>query len=498
MTMLEASDPIPFGEWLPDLENFNNPGALVAENCLTEGDKYKPFPDLVENGDALPADTLGSFAYRDAAGNVTLFAGTATKLYKQNGTGWDDVTRSSGGDYSTASDGFWDFKSFDDLVICTNYNDDIQVFDVGSDSEFSQLSATAPRCRSLMVFANFLIALDVVDGDGANANRVSWGPINNPQGVWTAAPTTTQADSQDLRGKDFSITGGVAFTDYALIIQGKTIWRMQYQGGATIFSIVKVEEGRGSTIHRSIISDGKRAFFLDSAGYYMHVNGNSIPIGNKKIDKTILALIDRSNDHRINTSIDSVNKVVMLAFPSIGSVDGRCDKILIYNWADERFTIINQRTQLLFTYLSTGYTLEGIDALFANLDTVPYSLDSQFWIGGKTLLGAFSVDNKLSIFNGDPKTARIGTPEVRANKSGKTTLHNLIPYVEGGTKTARLGCRDTLVASTLFTAYISPNGITDEFEFMKDAVFHRAEVQISGSWTIAHGVAIRADISGSF
>lgn len=495
--MIDASDFIPFGEWLPDLGSFNNTGSLVASNCLTEGDRYKPFASLLENSDALPSGCVGGFAYRDAGGNVTIFAGTKTKLYKLNGLAWDDVTRASGGDYTTAEDGFWHFVNFGTLVCCTNYNDDIQVFDMGSSTEFEQLSATAPRARWLMVLSNFLVAGDTVDGDGAIGYRVKWGPILDPRGDWTPDPTVTQADFQDLYGGDYSNTAGLTLTDYGLIIQGKAIWRMQYQGGASIFSIEKVEEGRGSVVTRSCITDGARAFYYGEDGYYMHMQGQSIPIGNKKWDKTLRDTIDASRDYKISSSIDARNKVVMMSFPSIASIDGMCDKIFVYNWADERATLIDLRVELLFTYLSVGYTLEGIDALYSDLDSIPFSLDSAYWVGGKTILGAFSENSKLGSFTGSPMTATLGTAEIRPNNSGKTTMYSIIPYIEGGTKTARLGTRDRLNENPFYTSYQSPNAFTDEFDFTRDAVFHRAEMQLADEWTIAHGIAIRAAGSGN-
>lgn len=495
--MIEASDTIPFGEWLPDLGLFNNPGATVALNCLTEGDKYKPFPDLIENTKPLPGDCKGGFAYRDAVGNVTIFAGTKEKLYKLDGLDWTDITRTTGGDYTTAEDGFWHFVNFGTLVCCTNYNDDIQVFDMASSTEFEQLSSTAPRAKWLMVLSNFLIAGDIVDGDGATGYRISWGPILNPRGDWTPDPTVTQADYQDLYGGDYSNTMGLNLKDYGLIIQGKALWRMEYQGGDTVFNITQVEVGRGSVVHRSCITDGSRVFFLDEAGYYMHMQGSSVPIGNKKWDKTLLKMIDVAHDYNINSSIDAVNKVVMMAFPSIASPDGKNDRIFIYSWADERATLIKLDTELLFTYLTVGYTLEGIDALYSDLDSIPFSLDSRFWVGGKTILGAFSQNHCLGSFVGTPKTATIGTAEVRPNNSGRTTIHSLIPYIEGGSKTARIGVRDKLSDAPVYSDFNSPNTFTDEFDFMRDGTYHRAEIEISGSWEIAHGIALRAQASGN-
>ena len=38
---------IPFGEWLPDQPEHNNPGANVANNVYFARQSYKRFPSLV-------------------------------------------------------------------------------------------------------------------------------------------------------------------------------------------------------------------------------------------------------------------------------------------------------------------------------------------------------------------------------------------------------------------------------------------------------------------
>jgi len=501
--MIPASDLIPFGEWLPDLGKYSNPGAIIAKNCLTQGEKYIPLAALIEQADALSDTCIGAFAYRDAAGNVTVFAGTRTALYKLVGTSWTDITRLDGAGpateaYATGADGFWHFVNFGTLVIATNYNDDIQVYDMGSSSEFEQLSATAPRCRWLMVLSNFLVALDVVDGDGATGYRVKWSKINDPQGDWTPDPTVTQADFQDLYGGDYSIAAGAVLNDHAVIFQGKTIWRMQYIGGQEIFGFDVAEQGKGTTIGRSVVSDGTRVFYYSADdGHNMYIGGQSMPVGHNKIDKTIKAMIDPANYHRINAAVDSLNKIVMMAFPSVGNTSGICDLVLCYNWADERYTLAEFNTEILFSYLSSGITMDSMDSLYASLDTVPFSLDSDYWAGGKSIFGAFSENSKISSFTGDALTATIETSEARINKSGKSALHSIIPYIEGGTKTCRLALRDKLTIDPTYTEIVSPNSFTDEFDFNKEAVYMRAEMTISDDWSIAHGIALRAQTTGN-
>ena len=44
---------IPFGDWLPDLAEFGNPGSLTAKNVIPAKESYRPFPSLSATSDAL-------------------------------------------------------------------------------------------------------------------------------------------------------------------------------------------------------------------------------------------------------------------------------------------------------------------------------------------------------------------------------------------------------------------------------------------------------------
>ena len=71
---------LPFGEWLPDLAAYENPGCLEALNVLPAIDGYKPLPNITSVSDALDARCQGAAAAQDSAGNVDVFAGDASKL----------------------------------------------------------------------------------------------------------------------------------------------------------------------------------------------------------------------------------------------------------------------------------------------------------------------------------------------------------------------------------------------------------------------------------
>jgi len=492
----DGNPQLPFGALMPDMGDYGSSGALVVSNCLPYGAKYKPMPSLASITAALGAYCKGAFSYRDAAGNVTVFAGTQTGLFQLSAGTWTDVTRASGGAYTGGADNFWRFVPFGNLIIATNYTDDIQVFDITTDSKFSQLSSTAPRCRDLAVIANFLVCIDVVDGDGAIGYRVRWSPIANPQGTWGSVPAT-QTDYQDIFDTVYSNSYITDFGDYGVIVQGRSMYRMDYVGGTDIFTFTKLDKGRGTLLTRANVYNGQSIFLRCEDGFYEFNGSQMLPIGDMLIDQYFLDNFNDAYDYNSTCMIDPVRKLVMWSVPHTDAIGGLPNKIYVFNWVSRNWSIIDQQCELLFSYITAGYTLEGLDAVSTSLDALPFSLDSRAWEGGKTVLAAFDSSHTLGLFTGVPMTAVIQTGEAKLNTYGNCLVSNISAYVEGGTVTVQLGYRTSLANSVTWTGATSANPYTGNYDFDIDSVFFRAQVTISGAWTIADGLAINISESGA-
>lgn len=494
MSKIQLSPIQLFDEWRPDLGEFSN-GATVADGCISYGGIYKPLDSLQSASDALPAECRGVYSMRALDGTTHTFAGTATGLYKLNGTSWDDVTRTSGA-YTGGADGNWIFCNYGDLVIATNYANDIQVYDVSIDTEFSRLSATAPRARYVFVINNFLVALDTVDDDGVKSTRVRWSPIGNPKGDWTP-DIDTQAGFNDLRGGGFANIAGTGSQDYGNIIQDNAIWRMEYVGGDTIFTFDLQEAERGTKIARSVVSNGLITYFIDEDGIYAYNGTNSISIGRNKVDRWFLENFNSTYDYNLTAAIDPINKLLVISFPSVDAGGEEADTLLIYNETDQRWTRTDQSVQAVFGHLTTGFTLETLAASYPNLDTVPYSLDSRFWQGGRFLFGGITTDNKLGTFNGQPYTAVLGTAETRLNEQGVAMVSSIVPYVEDGTVSVRVGYRNDLNSNVSYTSSLSANSVTGEVDVYQEGRYLRGEFSITGTWYSAKGFAYRFKAKGT-
>jgi len=491
--MAILSETIPVGEWLPDRADLENQGCLVALNCIPDGEDYKPFPSFAGQTDTLAAQCYGGYDHVSSGGTITKFIATREKIYTVSGGTYTDVTN-TGADYLTPSDGCWFFTQFGDRVIATNYVDKIQTYLVGTDTEFEDLIQSGPdvKCRNFGIINNFLVCGDIVDDDGVTPNRIRWSPINDPAGDWTPSQST-QSDYQNCEdgnpGAAMSIISG---QNYGIIHFRRATYIMEYVGPPNIFSFKLIEQGRGPVNAQAVTWNGSDSFYRSDDGLYQFNGNMSIPIGERKTDKYFKDHVDETYLYNIRMTTDPNNKTVLLAYTSTAATNGRNDKILLYHWATQRFTEVDQACDFIYRGLTSGYTLEELGAEYPDIESVPYSLDSAFWAGGNSLLSGV-VDDVLGYFQGEPMTAYLETQESRLNSDGMSYLQSVLPVYEGGTCKVRVGHRKIVNGSINYTPYVDVSDDTGEANFEIEARYHRAGVELTGDWSYFQGIRFRAE-----
>src|SRR4051794_32033781 len=93
-----------FGEYRPDVSDYEAATTRNLQNVLPRGDGYGPFPSLTALSQTLGAQCRGAFVAFKSDGSVTIFAATASDLFILNNSsfGWTKVSK-GGGPYSTLS-----------------------------------------------------------------------------------------------------------------------------------------------------------------------------------------------------------------------------------------------------------------------------------------------------------------------------------------------------------------------------------------------------------
>src|SRR5262245_41015211 len=98
---------LPFGEFKPDVSDYEGQATRNVLNVLPRGDGYGPFPDFATLSQALIGACRGAFYALKSDGSVQIFAGTVDRLWTANNTdySWTPVSKVATVTISNASPG---------------------------------------------------------------------------------------------------------------------------------------------------------------------------------------------------------------------------------------------------------------------------------------------------------------------------------------------------------------------------------------------------------
>ena len=255
---------ITLGEWLPDQPDLNNT-VVTAENCIPAAQGYRSMNGFEPYSDDADSKILGIYASKDNADNTKLFAGDAGKLYLHNtGTNaLDDVSKSGTPAYDLTGNERWRFAQFGDVVVAAGgLGEELQKFQVGTDSAFSDLSTDAPKAEYITVVRDFLWTADIDEGSGRVPYRVRWSAFNDITG-WTSG--TEQSDFQDI--PDSGAVKGIVGGEYCTILMERAIYRATYSGLPLVFQFDKIDAERGCAFSGSVCNIGSLVFFCSDDGF---------------------------------------------------------------------------------------------------------------------------------------------------------------------------------------------------------------------------------------
>lgn len=484
-----------FGEWAPDQMALDNPGCVDVINVIPRTLRtYGPVAALSVFTGALGAAARGAASYRGTSGTLFNTAADATKLYQLSAGVWSDVSRLAGGAYAIAATDMAQFAQFGNLVIVVNGTDDPQKWNIGVSANYSLLGGTPPVGRFITVVKDF-----VVIGRITNAqNRVKWSSGNNAE-AWTVG--INQCDEQDIPvgGKIMGMVGG----EQLYVFSERAINLFTYVGDPIIFQRQPISQERGCRAEGSIAAYQERIFFLAHDGFYLLQRGGSdaVPIGNQKIDEFFFNDVNDDFFYKITSTVDPVNTLYVVAYPSVRSLSGTCDTLLVYNWAINRWAKIVQSVELLYSAgTDEGYTMETLVMIAPDLDAFDISLDDPRLSGADVLsLAAFDTSHKLSFFNGSNMEATLETTEGQINPGGRAFLTEAWPQIDGGTLSVAIGTRDRPNDTLTWGSYANQNTV-GFVPLQNNARYHRARAKIAAAstWSHAYGLDFTARKAGVY
>jgi len=348
---------IEFANYEPDKVDLSN-GVNVATNVFPGAIGFKKVPSYAAFSETVGARPIGAITVKDSDRNVFNYVGTTSKLFQlSTGSTWID---SSGTTFTTADGDRWEFVQWKNKVIATNFAQTPRQITIGG-SLFNILT-TALRARHVAVVRNFVVFANTFDtSDGNVPWRVRWSAIDD-ETDYTVSPVTL-SDFQDLKGNGGQVTKVVG-GEFGVIFQERAIWRMSFVGSPAVFQFDNVLRSRGTRAPGSVVAAGDNIFFLSQDGFEILINGTETrAIGSGRVDKTFFEELDVDNIDRIVGAADIKNNRVLWAYPGPGNVDGRPNRVIVYDWSFDRWSIIEDDFHLLTQAATTGVSLDDLDSL---------------------------------------------------------------------------------------------------------------------------------------
>lgn len=483
------------GPWLPDLPYYENPGLVEAKNCIPVDKYYAPYLPLTTSGDALTDRVIGAFAALDTSGDTFIYAGIDSNLYLKNGTSWTDL----GTVFTTTTTGYWRFAQFDTTIVATNFSDTPQAITPGASVSAGLATAgTAPKGRQVGVINRLVVIGDTDYAGSLIPHRIQWSALGTARD-WpipnTSDARTKQSGEQVLPAVYGAVTAIGSGEFFGLVFQRRAITRATYVGGDVVFQFDDYEKTRGCWFPQSMVQVGNIWFFIAADGFYMTDGSSVTPIGDGKFDKTFFADCDQTYAERVTAAYDYTNKCVRWSYPNFSATNGVPNRVIIYSTIDGRATNCDDTMELIFASVTDGYTLDQLDALYGDLDSIPGSLDSPVFQGGSNTLMGFGSDHSIGTYTGSALVARFESAEFDYNPMGRMFVRGVRPRVTGNPSalTVAISSRENQDnESRSFGSAVSRTARTGICDFREEIKYGSLRMEVTGGFD----KALALDIDG--
>jgi hypothetical protein len=357
----------------------------TANNVYPLAQGYRPVKAFQAISDALPEAFMGGVTLVGSDGTVQLLAGTATDLYRFNGSlEWDSVIGS-------LTAGRWFFTKYGDFGIGT-YGGAPVAIDLLAGTA-AALGGTPPDAEGCMTVRDFLVLLKC---DGLN-NVLEWSGFRDRE-EWTDG--TNQSGQQALL-EGGEITGW-AGGEYGLVFQRSRIVRMTYVGDDVIWQWDEISANVGCVTPGAVAQMGRLVFFLSHRGFQV-TDGNDVKaIGDERIDRTFLEQFSPDDLEEMYATVDPKAQIVTFVMPN---------QQFHYHVSQDKWTTGNQAVKAAFNGYTAGVNLDQLDAIYGDLDAMgTISLDDPRFKGGDPQQLFVNTDDEVGALTGDNLAASFDLP----------------------------------------------------------------------------------------
>jgi len=483
---------VPFPEFAPDQQIAGGASSRM-KGVISRSGRLAPLEDAaqIRAGSVMNDACLGGRCFYDSNGFPVAFLGDAGRLYRLNGKIPTDVSKPGG--YSGSNSWAWTFEQFGNNIVAVMRGVAPQRFQLGVSSVFADLANAPIGDTVFRVRQHLFIAEGNVLNCSAFNNIEDWEP-----------DFATQAFQTELNQANGLIVAGWS-GEQGAVFQERGIARLNYLGGQVPFQIDEIEGGRGLCGPNAWAAWGRSAFCVAEDGFYVFDGMQAAPIGDKRVDRYFSSRLNYGFRQRVWAAVDSNRKCLMIGFPTGAAIEP--NEVLIYSWADDKWTHDEIDTQFGFEIHREPVDADdeaGLIELFgtANADDSAFatvSVDSPIFRESRKEWAVVDASRRVCQFTGANRAAELSTG-VYELAARKTFISEIWPGTDAEPEdvTATVGTRLKRLSEAETVS--SPAQMNDEgwCPVRAEGRYMSATVTISAgaAWTEATGIYTDAGASG--
>lgn len=308
------------------------------------------------------------------------FLGTPSKILMTAGATWSDVSRPEE-EYHGNADYTWNSCFLNGAIVMNTGFDIPQVF-LPNASKFKDLPnwPTNYRCKIMRSYKNYLVGMNLFASSVSQPTTVKWSSPADPgeaPNSWATNDATSESGEAFLADTPGAIVDGIVLRDSLVIYKEDSVYSMRHIGGVYIFQFQKLFDDVGMLAPNCAVEFDGKHFVVGHGDVYVHNGVQKSSIIEGKMKDFLFSSIRASGSKSVFVVADKKNSEIWICYQSSGGTGdiGFCDQALIWNWAENHWTI----RDLPMVYAGTTGILDPQKDNDWDLDGDSWEVDATQW-----------------------------------------------------------------------------------------------------------------------
>ena len=261
------------------------------------------------------------------------------KVAATDQTSHADITRTTGGDYSTDANVGWTGVDMEGILVLNNGGDVPQQWTPGLANDLTALTAWPSTyvAGAMRALKRYLVALNITKSGTNYPYMLKWSHAAPAGGVptsWDHTDDTVDAAEFDLPAGGGFLVDAHSLRDGLAVYKEYETWLMQYVGGLDVFRLTRAFSSFGCFNKRCAAEffSGKQLVFTGD-DLVLHDGYQAQSVLESRGRDLIRGQVDTTHYRKSFLAINPVFKEVLVCFPEIGNTQP--NKALVWDWVNQ-------------------------------------------------------------------------------------------------------------------------------------------------------------------